>query len=110
MLFINNRLVESLRIKRAVEAAYSSSLHGKRAIAYWAYVSLAMDGARVDCNVHPTKKEVQFLNEDEICELITMSVRRAIGNCEDDENSHASRTLTNTQKSTASKSTLSSAM
>ncbi|KAK5117241.1 hypothetical protein LTR62_005858 [Meristemomyces frigidus] len=77
LLFINHRSVESSAIKRAVEQTYSMFLPkgGKPFV----YLSLEIDPARVDVNVHPTKREVNFLNEDEIVELICGEVRTRLG-------------------------------
>ncbi|KAK1062626.1 DNA mismatch repair protein Mlh1 [Friedmanniomyces endolithicus] len=77
LLFINHRSVESSTIKRAVEHTYSTFLPkgGKPFV----YLSLEIDPARVDVNVHPTKREVNFLNEDEIIELICGDIRTRLG-------------------------------
>ncbi|KAH6895586.1 histidine kinase-like ATPase [Thelonectria olida] len=68
LLFINHRCVESTHIKKAIEQTYVSFLpkQGHPFI----YLSLEIDPARVDVNVHPTKREVHFLNEDEIIQAI----------------------------------------
>ncbi|KAL4729491.1 DNA mismatch repair protein Mlh1 [Fusarium chlamydosporum] len=68
LLFINHRCVESTHIKKAVEQTYANFLpkNGHPFI----YLSLEIDPARVDVNVHPTKREVHFLNEDEIIQSI----------------------------------------
>ncbi|KAF2765367.1 DNA mismatch repair protein mutL [Teratosphaeria nubilosa] len=77
LLFINHRSVESTAIKRAIEQAYAAFLPkgGKPFI----YLSLEIDPARVDVNVHPTKREVNFLNEEEIIELICDNIRAKLG-------------------------------
>ncbi|KAF4972647.1 hypothetical protein FSARC_796 [Fusarium sarcochroum] len=68
LLFINHRCVESTHIKKAVEQTYANFLpkNGHPFI----YLSLEIEPARVDVNVHPTKREVHFLNEDEIIQSI----------------------------------------
>ncbi|KAJ3501592.1 hypothetical protein NM208_g16904 [Fusarium decemcellulare] len=68
LLFINHRCVESTHIKKAIEQTYSNFLpkNGHPFV----YLSLGIDPARVDVNVHPTKREVHFLNEDEIIQAI----------------------------------------
>jgi DNA mismatch repair protein MLH1 len=77
LLFINHRAVDSSAIKKAVEQTYSVFLPkgGKPFI----YLSLEIDPARVDVNVHPTKREVNFLNEEEIIELICGEIRTLLG-------------------------------
>lgn len=66
VLFINNRLVESNPIKRMIDAVYSA--HLPKGAHPWVYVSIQLDPKTVDVNVHPTKKEVQFLEQDLILE------------------------------------------
>ncbi|KAH7150007.1 histidine kinase-like ATPase [Dactylonectria estremocensis] len=68
LLFINHRCVESTHIKKAIEQMYSNFLP-KQGHPFL-YLSLEIDPARVDVNVHPTKREVHFLNEDEIIQAI----------------------------------------
>lgn len=76
LLFINHRSVESPAIKRAIEQTYSLFLPkgGKPFV----YLSLEIDPARVDVNVHPTKREVHFLNEDEIIEVVCNDIRERL--------------------------------
>nr|POE51839.1 dna mismatch repair protein mlh1 [Quercus suber] len=77
LLFINHRSVESNIIKRAIESTYSLVLpKGGRP---FIYLSLEIDPARVDVNVHPTKREVNFLNEEEIVEMICGEIREKLG-------------------------------
>ncbi|GAQ44255.1 DNA mismatch repair protein [Aspergillus tubingensis] len=73
LLFINHRSVESTAIKRAVEQTYSSFL--PKGGHPFAYIDLEIEPQRVDVNVHPTKREVNFLNEDEIIECICNEIR-----------------------------------
>ncbi|KAJ5558490.1 hypothetical protein N7535_008703 [Penicillium sp. DV-2018c] len=73
LLFINHRAVESTVVKRAVEQTYSSFL--PKGGHPFVYLDLEVEPNRVDVNVHPTKREVNFLNEDEIIELICTEIR-----------------------------------
>lgn len=73
LLFINHRCVESTNIRKAVEQTYAAFLpkNGHPFV----YLSLEIDPQRVDVNVHPTKREVNFLNEDEIIQEICEHIR-----------------------------------
>lgn len=73
LLFINHRCVESTNIRKAVEQTYSAFL--PKSGHPFVYLSLEIDPGRVDVNVHPTKREVNFLNEDEIIHAICEHIR-----------------------------------
>lgn len=72
---MNSRLVQSLVIS-AVKRAYGSLIPGN----VWpvAVLMLAVPPARVDANIHPTKREVRFSAERKILDLLvrTWSRRR----------------------------------
>lgn len=78
LLFINNRSVESSVIRKAIEQTYSTFL--PKGGHPFTYLSLDIDPQRVDVNVHPTKREVNFLNEDEIIEKICNDIRLQLAN------------------------------
>jgi len=73
LLFINHRSVDSTNIRKAIEQTYSAFL--PKGGHPFTYLSLDIDPHRVDVNVHPTKREVNFLNEDEIIEKICTDIR-----------------------------------
>lgn len=73
LLFINHRAVESTTVKRAIEQTYSAFL--PKGGHPFAYIDLEIEPQRVDVNVHPTKREVNFLNEDEIVECVCNEIR-----------------------------------
>ena len=77
LLFINDRLIESSSIRRAVESVYADTLPkgGKPFI----YLSLELPGPHIDVNVHPTKREVALLHEDRLCDALSKAVRDVIG-------------------------------
>lgn len=72
LLFINHRLVDSTIIRKAIEQTYSAFL--PKGGHPFTYLSLEIDPQRVDVNVHPTKREVNFLNEDEIISKICSDI------------------------------------
>lgn len=73
LLFINNRLVESSRIKKAIEACYTGVL--PKGTSPFIYLSIQLDPTTVDVNVHPTKREVHFLEEEGITESIADAIQ-----------------------------------
>lgn len=77
LLFINHRSVESTPIRKALEATYAAFL--PKGGHPFLYLSLEIEPSRVDVNVHPTKREVRFLHEDEIIENICDELRTALG-------------------------------
>lgn len=76
LLFINHRSVESPAIKKSIEQTYSTFLP-KGGHPFF-YLSLEIEPQRVDVNVHPTKREVHFLNEDEIIAVICDEIRSSL--------------------------------
>lgn len=73
LLFINHRSVESTAIRRAVDQTYSTFL--PKGGHPFVYLNLEIEPQRVDVNIHPTKREVNFLNEEEIIEAICSEIR-----------------------------------
>jgi DNA mismatch repair protein MLH1 len=73
LLFINHRSVESPAIKKSVEQTYATFLP-KGGHPFF-YLSLEIEPHLVDVNVHPTKREVHFLNEEEIIAVICDAIR-----------------------------------
>ncbi|KAJ9095363.1 hypothetical protein QFC19_007607 [Naganishia cerealis] len=78
LLFINHRLVDSNKMKKATESLYTAYLP-KGSFAF-VYLSLEIDPARVDVNVHPTKQEIHFLDEDEVIDTVVKEVALTLTN------------------------------
>ncbi|KAG5503485.1 hypothetical protein JKF63_05624 [Porcisia hertigi] len=75
-LFINQRLVESAAIRKAIDAVYSGVLtSGHRP---FTVLLLSVPTDRVDVNVHPTKKEVCLLDEELILSRVAEVCRGAV--------------------------------
>lgn len=79
LFFINERLVDSLSIRKAVDSVYATYLP-KNAHAF-VYLSLELDPRNVDVNVHPTKHEVHFLHEEQIIDKIKSCIESKLLSC-----------------------------
>ncbi|KAI5844964.1 hypothetical protein DFP73DRAFT_547669 [Morchella snyderi] len=76
LLFINHRSVESSAIKKGLENVYATYL--PKGGHPFIYLSLEIEPHRVDVNIHPTKREVNFLHEDEIVAKIVGTVEEKL--------------------------------
>lgn len=78
LLFVNHRAVDNSNIKKKIEQTYSAVL--PKGGHPFTYLSLDIDPQRVDVNVHPTKREVNFLNEDDIIDKICEDIGAKLAN------------------------------
>ena len=91
VLFINDRLVESAPLRRAVESVYADSL--PRGAKPFVYLSLELPGPHVDVNVHPTKREVAFLHEDRLCDALARATKEVLGSAQSSRTFYAQAVL-----------------
>jgi DNA mismatch repair protein MLH1 len=76
IIFINHRLVDCSTLKRAVGEVYSEIL--PRHTHPFMYLALQLPAHHVDVNVHPTKREVHFLHEEEVVAKVQAAVREKL--------------------------------
>ncbi|CAM9409402.1 unnamed protein product, partial [Scytosiphon promiscuus] len=76
ILFINDRLVESSSIKKAIEAAYKDVL--PKSSHPFVYLGITMPSRHLDVNVHPTKREVHFLHQEQLLACLQKAVEEKL--------------------------------
>ena len=75
--FINQRYMRHPYFHRAVVNAYENILPADCYPAYFIYFEI--DPHSIDVNIHPTKTEIKFENEQAIFQIITAAVKEALG-------------------------------
>ncbi|MCR4719446.1 MAG: DNA mismatch repair endonuclease MutL [Firmicutes bacterium] len=74
--FVNKRYIKSLKISNTLEAAYKNQIMiGKHPMAI---LNIEINPKFTDVNVHPTKLEVKFSNEEEVLRAIYHCVQNAL--------------------------------
>jgi DNA mismatch repair protein MutL len=76
-VFVNRRLVRDRTINHAISQAYSVATIKERSPEVHLFIELAPD--RVDVNVHPTKAEVRFVDQNLIHEVLRRAIVDALG-------------------------------
>ena len=75
-IFVNGRAVSSRTLSAAVREAYRNIIPlGKSPVAV---ISLQISPELVDVNVHPAKREIRLLHEQEIASALTQAAARAL--------------------------------
>ncbi len=76
-LFVNRRPIKNSTVQHAVVDGYSSFLAKGHAPLFVLF--LDVEPQRVDVNVHPTKREVRFADNEQIHRLVRSAVRHTLG-------------------------------
>lgn len=75
--FVNNRYMRHPYFNKAVTSAYSHLLAEGANPNYFIYLDVAPEA--IDVNIHPTKTEIKFENEQPIWQILSASVKEALG-------------------------------
>jgi DNA mismatch repair protein MutL len=75
--FVNNRFIKSPFLNHAVEKSYKELLPETTFPAYCIFFE--MEPESIDINIHPTKTEVKFTDEQMIYAFLTASVKKSLG-------------------------------
>ena len=76
-LFVNGRFMRHPRFHYAVMEAFNHLIPEGDQVPY--FISFQVDPANIDVNIHPTKTEIKFENEQEIWSITLAAVRDALG-------------------------------
>ncbi|WP_281643628.1 DNA mismatch repair endonuclease MutL [Bacteroides zoogleoformans] len=75
--FVNGRYMRHPYFHKAVMDAYEQLIPASEQISYFIY--LEVDPANIDVNIHPTKTEIKFENEQAIWQILSAAVKEALG-------------------------------
>ncbi|MHA1221011.1 MAG: DNA mismatch repair endonuclease MutL [Candidatus Heimdallarchaeota archaeon] len=80
MFFVNKRYVKSKLLSEAVEEAYKTLLMRNRYPVV--FVNIKLDSAKLDVNIHPTKREIRFAETTKIATTLTEAIAAALASKE----------------------------
>ena len=75
--FVNKRFIKNYYLNHAVVKAFEGLIPEKYYPSYFIY--LEVDPKEIDVNIHPTKTEIKFENEQPIYSILKSSIKRSIG-------------------------------
>jgi len=76
-LFVNNRFIKSPFLHHAVVSSYEGLLSDKFHPGY--FIFLTVDPSKIDINIHPTKTEVKFEEDQSIFAILKSSIKHSLG-------------------------------
>ena len=75
--FVNGRYMRHPYFHKAVMDAYEQLIPAGEQISYFIYFDV--DPANIDVNIHPTKTEIKFENEQAIWQIVSAAVKESLG-------------------------------
>lgn len=75
--FVNNRFIKSAYLNHAVLSAYEGLLKDNAQPSYFLYLNVPPN--TIDINIHPTKTEIKFDNEQALYAILRASVKHSLG-------------------------------
>ena len=75
--FVNNRFIKHAYLHHSIDQAYQELLPNDSYPSYFIYIETDPD--RIDINIHPTKTEVNFQDQQHIYAILKSAVRQALG-------------------------------
>lgn len=75
-IYVNGRYVNNSIITNSIEKYYKSIIPINRFPAFIIFIEI--DPSTIDVNIHPTKEEINFSNQVELIEILSLSVKEAL--------------------------------
>ena len=75
--FVNGRFMKHPYFHRAVQQAFERMIPAGSHVPYFIYFNV--DPADIDVNIHPTKTEIKFENEQPIWQILSAAIKDAVG-------------------------------
>ena len=76
IFFVNGRYIHSKILEKSISDGYREKMFEGRFPVVFLFITLPPD--KVDVNIHPSKREIRFDNENLVREFITASVKKAL--------------------------------
>ena len=75
--FVNGRYMRHPYFLKAIQTAYSGMLHSDYQPSFFIYFEI--DPQSIDVNIHPTKTEIKFADEQAVFQILMACVRESLG-------------------------------
>lgn len=75
--FVNGRFMRHPYFSKAVQCAYERLIPETEQVPY--FLNFEIDPQRIDVNIHPTKTEIKFQDDQELWQIILAAVRDSLG-------------------------------
>ncbi len=75
--FVNNRYIRHSYFHRAVMTAFEQLISPNEKPSYYIYIEVDPDS--IDVNIHPTKTEVKFENEQALWQILMVTIKESLG-------------------------------
>ncbi|MBL30563.1 MAG: DNA mismatch repair protein MutL [Flavobacteriaceae bacterium] len=75
--FVNNRFIKSPFLNHAVKSSFQGLLSDKLHPGY--FIRLDIDPSKIDVNIHPTKNEIKFEDEQSIYAILKSTIKHSLG-------------------------------
>ena len=75
--FVNGRYMRHPYFGKAVNVSYERLIPPDEQVAYFVYFDV--DPSRIDVNIHPTKAEIKFEDEQAVFQILMAAVKEAVG-------------------------------